>query len=403
MKVQRTKIDKDTPSQTGFKYIELEDLPNAKPTPFDMLVYPWIFRGSFSMLYGPKGHGKTWLTMILAIAVSRRKPFITKHDETPEKIGPWTVMSKTGVLYVDGEMLVTTGQESSGGITLKERFDYLKPDTIGRYGTERYPFTILASTLPEQTKRINLVDKDCRDEILQKLKSNKRYGLLILDNLLSLTLGFEQSKDQKGWSYINDWLLQIRQLGVATLIVNHATKDQLTYLGISNLITNMDFVVNVTRKEPDYHVSNYTDITVKFEAFGRAMPTEALAPFNLRYGNRPEDGSFYWQTSNVSLKETKKEQQKRQNQIQRALILYNIKEGMGWTQESIGMHPDLRVDQSRIGQVQADLRQEGYLVGDRKHISLTEIGKEHLDKLTSELAFDDILKRFEQEEKEINE
>ena len=76
---------------------------------------------------------------------------------------------------------------------------------------------------------------------------------------------------------------------------------------------------------------------------------------------------------------------------------------MGWTQESIGMHPDLRVDQSRIGQVQADLRQEGYLVGDRKHISLTEIGKEHLDKLTSELAFDDILKRFEQEEKEINE
>ena len=81
--------------------LSMQDIP-----PRDYLLSEWMPKDSFSMVYAPRGVGKSWFCMALAVAVSEGK----------KRFLGWDLHGQHDVLYVDGEM---------AKIDLKERFEGL--------------------------------------------------------------------------------------------------------------------------------------------------------------------------------------------------------------------------------------------------------------------------------------
>jgi hypothetical protein len=61
--------------------------------PREKIVDPWLPTSSLSMIFAPRGLGKTWLALSLSTAISRGEDFLSFDVPTPRT-----------VLYVDGEM-----------------------------------------------------------------------------------------------------------------------------------------------------------------------------------------------------------------------------------------------------------------------------------------------------------
>ena len=83
-----------------------EELSAQDIPPREFLLSEWMPKDSFGMVYAPRGVGKSWFCMALAVAISEgRKRFLG-----------WDLHSQHDVLYVDGEM---------ARVDLKERFEGL--------------------------------------------------------------------------------------------------------------------------------------------------------------------------------------------------------------------------------------------------------------------------------------
>jgi hypothetical protein len=81
--------------------LSMQDLP-----PREFLLSEWMPKDSFGMVYAPRGVGKSWFCMALAVAVSEGK----------KRFLGWDLHAQHDVLYVDGEM---------AQVDLKERFEGL--------------------------------------------------------------------------------------------------------------------------------------------------------------------------------------------------------------------------------------------------------------------------------------
>ena len=64
-------------------------------------LMPWLVEGDLVMVYGPRGVGKSFFTLSLAISLSTGQPFLK-----------WPVDKPVGVLLIDGEMALGELRES---------------------------------------------------------------------------------------------------------------------------------------------------------------------------------------------------------------------------------------------------------------------------------------------------
>ncbi len=126
--------------------------------------------------------------------------------------------------------------------------------------------------------------------------NNRNIKILILDNLSCLTPGLnENEKDQ--WDEINQWLLKLRFLGVAVIMVHHAGKsgDQ---RGTSGREDNID--VSIHLKHPqDYKPSDGAVFDVEFKK-SRGVCGDGVSPFTFRI--QKIDGHLEWTTDKVGTK-----------------------------------------------------------------------------------------------------
>ncbi len=194
------------PERSGAKStIVAANIPILKPMGFsdflnldvpkrESLLDPILPARSLSMLYAPRGLGKTLLGLSIGLTVAGGSSLLRWSTSTPRR-----------VLYVDGEMPLASLQERMKGISLG------LGTSIPNNG-----FMILAADHVEGG--INLGTAAGQRSLEPLLKD---VDLLILDNLSTLcTTGGELASD--AWLPMQNWLLKLRRKGLAVLFIHHA-------------------------------------------------------------------------------------------------------------------------------------------------------------------------------------
>ena len=228
--------------------VGLADFLALEIPPRTMLLDPILPERSLSMLFAPRGIGKSWLGLSIGLAVASGSPLLR-----------WTVPGPRRVLYIDGEMPMAE---------LQLRLVAIKAG-IG-VATPNDGFRILAADNTEAG--INLSS----DEGQQALESHlDGVDLLILDNLSTLlTSGSEGASD--AWLPMQNWLLRLRRKGIAVLLIHHAGVNG-RQRGTSRREDALDTVIAL-RRPVDYSPKEGARFEVHIEK-ARALVGEGALPF----------------------------------------------------------------------------------------------------------------------------
>ena len=172
------------------------------------IIHPWLRVSSLNMIFAERGLGKSWLSLILGVAM-------TREDFDEIEVGPWYVKNPSGCLYLDGEM---------GEYDLQDRIRQIAEPL----GAESRRFPLVTFSGPDFTEKYNetpnITQKVWQDRLHQYLIENRNIRVLIIDNLASLCAGRDENDNQTA-SVLNLWFIRIRALGVAVVIVHHSGKS----------------------------------------------------------------------------------------------------------------------------------------------------------------------------------
>jgi len=235
--------------------MSVKDLIERYFPPRPVIIEPWLRVGEIGMIFAKRGVGKTWLALLIGMAATRKL-----------KIGKWETATPTGCLYIDGEMAAED---------LRGRLMDLN---ISQF-QEEAPFELVCVDDIRSTWKssLNLVNENWRTAILDYLKLHQEFRLLIIDNLASLTPGLDENL-KKEWDNINQWLLTLRSMGMAVIIVHHTGKsgDQ---RGTSSREDALNFSIKLHREE-GCQPEDGLKFTVKFEKV-RGISENKVKPFTL--------------------------------------------------------------------------------------------------------------------------
>lgn len=206
-------IIRDACSTDSFQKIKL---PERK-----WLIEPLIYEGQLGIIFGPAGECKTWCALGLGICASQGEDYC----------GPYKAIEPVGVVYVDGEMPAVELQDRIKRLAVQpgEGFKVISSELL----------SIQGHPVP------NLADANWRQAFMEYLREHPEHRLLILDNLSSLTPGCDEST-RLDWDPINQFLLELRRLGLTVLLIHHSGKsgDQ---RGTSAREDQMDLVLKLSR------------------------------------------------------------------------------------------------------------------------------------------------------------
>lgn len=227
------------------------------------IIYPWLREKSLNMIFAERGIGKSWLAMVIAVAITRKK-----YDDLT--IGPWHVKNPCGVLYVDGEM---------GKYDLQDRFKQL----IGPVGEECTRHTLVTFSAPDYTEKhgqtVNLYDTNWQDRFFHYFEKNRSIRILILDNLSSLCSGRDEN-DNQSTSVFTAWLIKLRAVGISVIIVHHQGKSKGHQRGASSLEDPLNNTIHISKTE-DWEPTNGAYFRVSFTKARNNPGGEAYRSFKL--------------------------------------------------------------------------------------------------------------------------
>lgn len=196
---------------------------------------PWMVdgllrTGGAAMVYGMAGVGKTWFTLTLMLLAAHGKGLSTLDGllKAGEKTG-------TKVLLLDGEMVVPD---------LKERISNLVEGLPGFDKEALDRITVYPKAAQDhRAKFFDLADRSWLRTLVEYVKV-EGFGLVVLDNLSTLSPTLEDENAATAWSPLNDTIVALKREGVASLLVHHAGKGE-TYRGSSNIVATLETVVGL--------------------------------------------------------------------------------------------------------------------------------------------------------------
>ena len=172
----------------------------------ELILGNWFLEGDLGFVYGPRGLGKTWLSMYMAKCISEGK---SCHN--------WQCSQARRVLYIDGEMPADGIKDRDASLSEheSENLHYLSHEI---YFNKTGKILALADSL-QQDAILNLC-------IEQKIK------VLFLDNLSCLFSGMAENQADD-WERVLPWLLSFRRNKISVVIVHHSGKRGDTMRGTS--------------------------------------------------------------------------------------------------------------------------------------------------------------------------
>jgi putative DNA primase/helicase len=170
---------------------ELELQPRRK------LLGEWFCEGDLGFIFASRGVGKTWFALGVARALSNGGEF-----------GHWRAYNRVKVLYVDGEMPPDLMRDRCDGLNgCGGELEFLNHEIL----------------FERTNKVLNITEPEVQSAITKRCVATGT-KVLILDNLSTLASGMKEN-EADSWELVNKWLLELRRLKIAVIILHHAGRS----------------------------------------------------------------------------------------------------------------------------------------------------------------------------------
>jgi putative DNA primase/helicase len=202
-------------------------------------IKPWLKDNHIILISGNRGVGKSWFGLSAFDHVTQKKKF-----------GIWEAETSVPSLYIDGEM---------AAFDVQDRLKLLNPTIPSRQS----PLYIYSDAFANGLgmPRANLLNDGWREAVKQFALS-KNVKLIGFDNISSLAPGIDENVKFE-WDPINQWLLNLRFLGISTILFHHTNKEG-GQRGTSAREDNIDTSI-ILQRPPDYHAEEGAKFIVKFQ------------------------------------------------------------------------------------------------------------------------------------------
>ncbi|OGT38345.1 MAG: hypothetical protein A3F11_05835 [Gammaproteobacteria bacterium RIFCSPHIGHO2_12_FULL_37_14] len=259
-------VNRILPKQPTLEVISVADFIKTELPPREHILSPWLPVQGLTMIYAPRGIGKTHIALGIANAVANGSSFLTWHAPKPR-----------GVLYLDGEMPATLMQER---LRLLMGEDSAKP---------KAPFQLLTPDL--QKGLMPDLATYAGQEMLEPYL--KGIDLIIVDNISTLCRNSKEN-EADSWIPVQTWALKMRAAGKSILFIHHAGKGG-NQRGTSKREDILDTVIALKRPD-DYSPKDGAVFQIQFEK-ARGFLGDDAEGFEAKMvmdGNRQE-----WHTSTL--------------------------------------------------------------------------------------------------------
>jgi len=203
------------------------------------LLFPWLREQESCMVYAASGVGKSMFALSAALAIAGGGSFLGwKPDERKAGNG-WRV------LFVDGEMHIGDIQERAR--LLLDAVPGLNREMVGEN------LCFLARQHQEPLAQFPSITEQEGMTFMGERVLKGPFDLVILDNFS--TLGeVEDENAASSFNAIQQFLLNLKVQGVATMLVHHANKTGEDFRGSSKLAATFETIIMLERlKEETEH------------------------------------------------------------------------------------------------------------------------------------------------------
>ena len=265
--------DKKTPSRK-ITVINIEDFLALEIPHRGHLLEPVIPQQGLTMVFAPRGIGKTHLSLGIAHAVASGGEFLK-----------WAAPEAKGVLLLDGEMPAKTLQERLARIVLSNE----KEPTA--------PLRIVTPDLQE-SGMLNLSSAEDQENLAQYLEGIE---LIIIDNLSTLCRSGREN-EAESWLPVQAWALQQRAAGRSVMFIHHSGKNG-EQRGTSRREDVLDTVLKL-KLPGDYTPDRGANFEVHFVK-SRGVFGDETKPFEAQLTVTP-DGRDEWAIKSLELSTAEK-------------------------------------------------------------------------------------------------
>ena len=237
-----------TVSDDALRVLTAGELLTTDFPPRELILSPWLPTKGLAMIYGPRGIGKTHISLGVAYAIASGGAFLRWRAPKPRR-----------VLVIDGEMPATVLKERLAGIVDKAEAE-AAPDAL----------RMLAADLQEGA--IDLcreADQDRLDAVMGGAE------VLVVDNISTLA-STGRENEAESWLPIQQWALRQRREGRSVVFIHHAGKGG-AQRGTSRREDVLDTVIALRRPD-DYDPAEGARFQVHVEK-SRCFHGDEAKPF----------------------------------------------------------------------------------------------------------------------------
>lgn len=255
-----------TPSgQPPLVALDMEHFLSMRLPERGFILSPILPAQGIGIMYAPRGIGKTFVALSLAVTVAAGGEVFNWRAPAPKK-----------VLYVDGEMPATAMQERLAAL-------------ISGMAVPPHALKNLCLVTPDMQQR-PMPDLSTAGGQLALEPLLNGTGMVVLDNISTLCRTGKENESQS-WQPMQTWLLDLRRRGMSVLLIHHAGKsgDQ---RGTSAREDIMDTVISL-RRPKEYNMAEGARFEVHLTK-ARGIVGDDAKSFEANL--RAEGNALQWET-----------------------------------------------------------------------------------------------------------
>jgi putative DNA primase/helicase len=238
----------------GFRVLTVHELLTLELPPRETVLHPWLPSKGIAMVFGPRGIGKTHITLSAAYAIASGGRYLRWHAPKPRR-----------VLVLDGEMPGEVLQLRLAAIAAAAADEPFAPDYL----------RVLALDL--QQRGLDLGDKLHQDALDHALGDAE---VIFCDNISTLANAGREN-EAESWLPVQEWSLRQRRAGRSIVFMHHAGKGG-QQRGTSRREDVLDTVIAL-RRPADHQPDQGARFEVHYEK-SRGFHGEDAKPFEAALG-----------------------------------------------------------------------------------------------------------------------